>query len=122
MARLVLFCVFAVFLQTTAETIAPIVIPLVVFGLAIGASYGFSLNGSRIRSIVGATASLYAAVGPMLGSYTTMPNWVRGLAFVVGIAAVATNERIQGGVSDPNKRADARAADVAEAKEGSRGL
>lgn len=94
------------FLQT-ALSLSATVIPVVILLATVGVAYGLKLNGSRTLTVLGAVAAAYAALGPQLSEYTTLPSWLRVTMIVLGIVATTLNERAQGGVSDPTKRAEA---------------
>lgn len=74
-------------------------------------TYGLKLNGSRTVTVIGAVAAAYAALGPQLSTYTALPGWLRALLVIAGVAAAALNERVQGGVSNPDVRAEAALKD-----------
>lgn len=91
-----------VLLFQTADQIGPIVVPLIVMAVTIAIAWGLRLNGSRTATVLGAVATAYAALGSQLSSWTSLPNWLRVVLIVIGIAFTTLNERAQGGASKQN--------------------
>ena len=78
---------------TFAQTAGPIAVAIML----CAASFGLNLHGSRVRSVIGLLASIYAAAAPYVG---VMPSGTgRVCLFIGGVLLTALSERLQGGTS-----------------------
>src|SRR5437588_8313709 len=101
---LVTYLVLATYLLVfDVSSLAPVIAAIVGAVFTVVIAKGFDISNSRIATLIGGLATLYATYGPQLSQYVALPKGVRAIVALIGIVLMATNERLHGGLSVPSK-------------------
>lgn len=101
---LITFVLFYLFADSTGIPPAVVEIVTLVVGIALAIALKVSPIPSRIVSLIGAAAGLVGMVGPRIVDFFPAGSRIPLIITVVGFTLTLISERIQGGVTVPEKR------------------
>ena len=102
-----LYALFLFFADSTG--VPPLVVDIVTLVVGVGVAIALKISPipSRVVGAIGVLAGLVAHFGPGLATLFPASSHVPAIIVIIGFVLVSVSERIQGGVTVPEKRSAA---------------